>query len=99
MPQYEMVFVFQPELEDEALTALVDKIAQLITDLDGKVLQVTPWGRRRLAYTIQKHRDGLYHLMLAELPGSAVRSLERSLKLMEDVIRHLIVRKDETPAE
>ncbi len=95
MPQYELIFVVQPELEEEALTALLDKITQTIVDLHGQVVQVEPWGRRRMAYSIRKHRDGIYYLMHLELPGEAVRSLERSLKLMEDVIRHLIVRKDE----
>lgn len=99
MPKYEMVFVVQPELEEDALAALVEKVSQTVSDLSGNVLQVTPWGRRRLAYSIRNYHDGFYHLMHMELPSEAVRSLERSLKLMEDVIRHLIVRPDEPASE
>ena len=98
MPQYEMVFIIQPEMDEEPLAEVVEKISQTIVDLEGKVHQVEPWGKRRLAYTIKKYQDGFYFLMHMELPAQAVRSLERSLKLMEEVIRHLIVRKDESVA-
>jgi small subunit ribosomal protein S6 len=99
MPGYELVFIVQPEMEEEPLTKLVDKISETISDLEGQVHQVEPWGKRRLAYSIKKNREGSYFLMQIELPSSAIRSLERSLKLMEDVIRHLIVRTDETVAK
>ncbi len=99
MPQYEMVFIVHPEMEEEPLTALVEKISQTISDFEGQVHQVESWGKRRLAYAIKKHWDGFYFLMPMELPAQAVRSLKQSLKLMEDVIRYLIVRKDETVAK
>jgi len=95
MAGYELVFIVQPESEEEPRTALVDKITQTISGLQGQVTQVDPWGKRRLAYPIKKYREGFYFLVQMELPPSAVRSLERALKLMEDVIRHLIVRKEE----
>lgn len=96
MPEYELVFIVQPEMEEEPLTALVNKVSQTISDLQGQVRQVEPWGKRRLAYPIQKHREGFYYLMLLELPATAVRSLDRALRLTEHVIRYLIVHKDET---
>jgi small subunit ribosomal protein S6 len=99
MPQYEMVFIAQPEMDEEPLATLVEKMSQTIADLGGQVHQVEPWGKRRLAYAISKFYDGFYFLMQMELPAEAVRSLERSLKLTEDVIRHLIIRKDEPVAE
>lgn len=95
MPQYELVFVVRPELEEEPLAALVNKVSQTISDLQGQVQQIEPWGKRKLAYPIKKYREGFYYLMLIELPASAVRSLDRTLRFTEDVIRHLIVRKDE----
>jgi small subunit ribosomal protein S6 len=98
MPRYEMVFIVQPELDEEAAGALIEKISQTITSLGGDVQELQAWGRRRLAYTIQRYREGFYYLVHMEFPAEAVRSLERSLKLMEDVIRHLIVRKDESAA-
>jgi small subunit ribosomal protein S6 len=96
MAGYELVFIVQPEVEEEPRTALVDKITQTITELQGQVQQVDPWGKRRLAYPIKKYREGSYFLMQIELPPTAVRSLERALKLMEDVIRYLVVRKEES---
>jgi small subunit ribosomal protein S6 len=98
MPQYEMVFIIQPEMDEEPLAAMVEKISQTIVDLGGQVHQVEPWGKRRLAYTIKTYQDGFYFLMQMEMPAQGVRSLERSLKLMEEVIRHLIVRRDESVA-
>jgi len=95
MPGYELVFIVQPELEEEAVTALVDKVTQTISELKGQVNQVDSWGKRRLAYPIKKYLEGFYFLMQVQLPTTAVRELERALKLMEDIIRYLIVRKDE----
>jgi len=95
MPKYELVFIAQPGLEEEPLKALVEKVGKTISDLKGQVVQVDSWGKRRLAYPIRKHREGFYYLMRIELLASAVRSLEKSLKLTEDVIRFLVVRNDE----
>jgi len=96
MPKYEMVFIVQPAMEEEPLNALVNKLTKTISDLQGQVTQADAWGRRRLAYPINKQKEGFYFLMQMEMPSSAIRSLERSIKLMEDVMRYLIVRKDET---
>ncbi len=98
MPKYEMVFIVQPELEEEPLNALVEKMSKTISDLKGQVTQVDSWGRRRLAYPIRNHREGLYYLVEMDMPAAAVRSLEKSIKLMEDVMRYLVVRKDEQEA-
>lgn len=98
MPQYEIVFIVQPEMEEEPRNALVTKVTQTIIDLKGTVQKVDPWGKRRLAYPIKKFREGFYVLVQMEMPTSAVRSLERAIKLTEDIIRHLIVRRDEVAA-
>ena len=98
MAQYELILVVQPEMEEEPLKALVEKVSQTIRDLGGQVVQVEPWGRRRMAYTIKKHREAFYFLVHVEMPTLAVRSLEKSLKLVEDVMRYLVVRKEETDA-
>ena len=94
MAAYELVFIVQPEVEEEPRAALVSKISQTVTELQGEVKQVDPWGKRRLAYPIKKYREGFYFLMLMELPPTAVRSLEKALKLMEDVLRYLVVRQE-----
>jgi small subunit ribosomal protein S6 len=97
MAEYEMVFIVQPEMEEEPRNALVDKITQTISDLKGTVQKVDPWGKRRLAYPIKNYREGFYVLVQMDMLPSAVRPLERAVKLMEDIIRHLIVRRNEAP--
>jgi small subunit ribosomal protein S6 len=95
MPKYELVFIVQPGIEEEPLKALVERLTKTISDLKGQVSQVDAWGRRRLAYSIRNHREGFYYLVQMELPASAVRALEKSIKLIEDIMRYLIVRQDE----
>jgi small subunit ribosomal protein S6 len=97
MAGYELVFIVQPEMEEEPRNALVDKITQTISDLKGTVQKVDPWGKRRLAYPIKNYREGFYVLVQMDMPPSAVRPLERAVKLMEDIIRYLIVRRNEAP--
>ncbi len=99
MAGYELVFIVQPDMEEEPRNALIAKVTQTISDLKGQVLKLDPWGKRRLAYPIKKLHEGFYVVVQMELPPSAVRSLERSIKLMEDIIRYLVVRKDFAPAE
>jgi small subunit ribosomal protein S6 len=98
MAEYEMVFIVQPEMEEEPRNALVEKITQTISDLKGTVQKVDPWGKRRLAYPIKTYREGFYVLVQMDMPPSALRPLERAVKLMEDIIRHLIVRRTTAPA-
>lgn len=95
MPAYELVFIAQPNLDEEALNALVSRVQQVITDNQGQILKVEPMGRRKLAYPIKKYREGSYVLIQANLERAAMAELERTLKLSEDVLRHLLVRLDE----
>ena len=95
MRTYELMFIVRPELEDEALDALVERVQQVMTDNGGQAEKVDRMGRRRLAYPIKKHRDGHYVLIQAGLERLAMTELERNLKLSDDVIRHLLVRLDE----
>ncbi len=95
MPGYEIVFIAQPTMEQEPLVALVDKVTKFVNDLQGQVVRVDSWGKRRLAYPIKKQFEGFYYVAEIELPATAVRGLERSLRVVEEIIRYLIVRKDE----
>jgi small subunit ribosomal protein S6 len=97
MAEYELVFIVQPEMEEEPRNTLVDKITQTISDLKGTVQKVDPWGKRRLAYPIKTYREGFYVLVQMDMPPSAVRPLERAVKLTEDIIRYLIVRRNTAP--
>ena len=92
---YELVFIVQPELEEDGLNALVDRIQQVMIDNGGQVQKVEHMGRRKLAYAIDKRTEGYYVLIHSSLDGAAIGELERSLRLSEDVLRHLLVRLDE----
>jgi small subunit ribosomal protein S6 len=96
--------LINPEITDEALTAVVDTVAGLITTFGGEISLIkrdTPWGRRRLAYPIQRFRDATYVLYQFMASPSSISPIERDLKLDERVIRYLLVRQDtpETPEE
>ncbi len=95
MPAYELLFIAQPNLDEEALNALVSRVQQVITDNQGQIIKVEQMGRRKLAYPIKKYREGSYVLVQANLERAAMAELERTLKLSEDVLRHLLVRLDE----
>lgn len=96
--------LINPEITDEALTAAVDTVAGLITTFGGEISLIkrdTPWGRRRLAYPIQRFRDATYILYQFMASPSSISPIERDLKLDEQVIRYLLVRQDtpEAPEE
>ncbi|MCX7839043.1 MAG: 30S ribosomal protein S6 [Anaerolineae bacterium] len=95
---YELMYIARPTLDEQALAALNDKVGKFVLNVNGKVLKREDWGKRRLAYPIAKQTEGFYAVLHIELPPTAVRDLERNLKLAEDVLRHLIVKVDAHPA-
>jgi len=95
MREYEMIFIVHPEVDQEGLTTVVEEVKGLIESAGGVVRKTEPWGLRRLAYPIQKVREGHYVFMEIGLGPDGVAKVERGLKLNERVIRHLIVRTDE----
>jgi small subunit ribosomal protein S6 len=95
MRKYEVGLVISPELEEEALTALIEKVEQWITESGGEVLNVDHWGRRKLAYSIHKFTDGYYVFVTAEMEPHSVKTLEQNLNLSEAVLRYLTTRVEE----
>ena len=98
MRRYELMLVFRPDAPDERLSAIIDRTTRQITADGGQIVKVAPWGRRRLAYPIDRQREGSYHIIVFEAPSPAISELERSLLITEEVLRHLIVRQ-ERPAK
>jgi small subunit ribosomal protein S6 len=90
MRKYEVVFIVNPDLDEAALTGLVDRVKAWITDAGGSVAKVDLWGRRRMAYLIRKQREGQYVLVEAEIAPSFTAELERNLRFLEPVMRFLI---------
>jgi small subunit ribosomal protein S6 len=89
---YELIFIVHPELDEDDLTAVLERVTGLIERNSGKVSRVEPWGLRRLAYPIEKQWEGQYVLMGLELEPQGMAGLERDLGLVEPLMRHLIVR-------
>ena len=94
MRRYELMLVFRPDAPDERVSAIVDRTTRQITADGGQIVKVAPWGRRRLAYQIDRHREGSYHIVVFEAPSTAIVELERGLLITEEVLRHLIVRQE-----
>jgi small subunit ribosomal protein S6 len=92
MRRYELMLVLRPDLADDRTQAVVDRTTRSITGAGGQLVKVAPWGRRRLAYPIDRYREGSYHIVLFEAPAEAIVELERGLLITEEVLRHLVTR-------
>src|SRR5204862_7545964 len=98
MRRYELMLVLRPDVADDRAQAVIDRTTRGIVASGGQIVKVAPWGRRRLAYPIDRHRDGSYHIILFHAPSDAIAELEHSLLITEEVLRHLITR-DERPVK
>lgn len=87
MGTYEIVAVLRPDLDEEGLVAALDRIKQRIAEHGGSVTSMDRWGKRRLAYPIQKHRDGYYALFVFTLDPGHITPLRQILGLNEDLFR------------
>jgi small subunit ribosomal protein S6 len=96
MRRYELMLVLRPDVADDRSQAVIDRTTRQITASGGQIIKVAPWGRRRLAYPIDRHREGSYHIILFAAPPEALVELEHGLHITEEVLRHLVTR-DERP--
>jgi small subunit ribosomal protein S6 len=93
MHNYELVVIIHPDLDEEAINQALEKIKDWIVKSGGKIEKIDNWGKRRLAYEIQKQNEGAYFLHYISMPASAVADLEKNLRILEPVMRFLIVAK------
>ena len=93
--QYELVYIVAPTATDAEVEALQTEVAELVGEFAGAVENTDVWGRRKLAYEIGHHREGIYVVQLLNGPGEMVRELGRRLRVRDQVLRHLTVRVDE----
>ena len=91
---YELGIVVSPEASEEQTKGILDRVEQVIQTYGGQVVKIHPWGRRRLAYPIERHRDGLYFFLDLSLTPQTVLEIDRNLKVTEEVIRYLLVKRD-----
>jgi len=92
MRKYEVLFIVRSDLDQEAVQATVDKFAGIIAN-GGEVISQEILGKRRLAYEIKKHRDGIYVLIQFHAQPETVAELDRVMRITDEVIRHLIVKE------
>jgi len=94
MTNYEVMFIIDPTLEDAAKEATVEMVKEIIA-AEGEVANVDVWGMRKLAYPIQKKNEGYYAVIEFKAQPTLPKELDRKLKISDNVMRHLIVNKDE----
>jgi len=91
---YEIMYVLKSELDDEATSALIERIHGVITGQGGTIENVDKWGKRRLAYEVKDSRDGYYVVTKFKGGSSVAGELDRVLKITDEVLRHVIIRED-----
>ncbi len=93
--QYELVYILPPDTTEQQVTDLHGQVEGVVSRLNGKIEKTDNWGRKRLAYEIGHHKEGVYVLDVINGTGELMKELDRRLKVMDQVIRHMIVRVDE----
>ena len=91
MRTYELVVIIHPDLDDEAINQALEKIKNWIDAGKGKITEVQEWGKKRLAYPIQKQYEGIYYLLNLELDPAANIELERNIRILEPVMRYMLI--------
>ena len=94
MSKYELAVVVNAKIEDDERTAVVDKCKALIERFGGTITNVDDWGKKRLAYEIQKMKEGFYYFIQFESDSTCPNEVEAHVRIMEPVIRYLCVRQD-----
>ena len=94
MNRYETVFIINPNVEETGVKALIEKFSNLINS-DGKVEKVDELGKKKLAYDIKKNKEGIYVVINFEANPELIKELERIYRITDDVIKFIVVRKDE----
>jgi small subunit ribosomal protein S6 len=95
MKKYETIFILDPDLDDEKILAVVEKIKGIITQASGEIIKIEDWGKRKLAYLVKKKPRGHYHLIHFSGPPALLAELERNFRVMDAVIKFQSVRLDE----
>ena len=95
MNKYELALVVSAKIEDDVRTATVEKAKEYVTRAGGVVSEVEEWGKKKLAYEIQKQTEGFYYFVSFEAESNVPALVEQDVRIMDNVLRFLCVRKDE----
>jgi len=93
--QYELIYILPPETAEQGANELHEQVAQIVARLNGQIEKTENWGRRKLAYEIGHFKEGVYVLEVINGSGELMKELDRRLKVIDQVVRHMIVRVDE----
>ena len=93
--QYELIYILPPETAEAQATEMHDQVAEIVTRLHGQIEKTENWGRRKFAYEIGHFKEGVYVLEVINGSGELMKELDRRLKVIDQVVRHMIVRVDE----
>lgn len=96
---YESIVIFNPSLSDEEIEVATQRIKDLITANQGEILKVEPWGRKKLAYELNKQSRGFFTLFLFRAPSSVVKTLEDLYKVFDPVFKYMVVRLERKQRE
>jgi len=94
MTKYEIMFIVKATLEESALNSIVKEVQNLISNNGSKVIEFKEMGRKKLAYPINKEVSGFYYLMNVEANTETVQEFDRKLRINENILRHLILKKE-----
>ena len=94
MNKYELAVVVNAKIEDDARLATIEKVQKYVTRFGGTITNVDEWGKRKLAYEIQKMREGFYYFIKFESEATAPAEIEGRLRIMDNVIRFLVVKQE-----
>ncbi len=94
MSKYELALVVNAKIEDEAREAVVEKAKNYVTRYGGTITEVEEWGKKRLAYEVQKMREGFYYFIQFEADATCPAEVERHVRIMDNVMRYLVVKKE-----
>ncbi|GAA3753272.1 30S ribosomal protein S6 [Microbacterium kribbense] len=97
--QYELMVIFNPEIDERQVPAQLDKFLKVLTDASGTIEKIDIWGRRRLAYEIQKKTEGIYAVVDFTATSEATQELDRQLGLNEQIMRTKILRAEDAIAQ
>lgn len=95
MRNYEALYIVKPELSEEEQKAVAKKFADIVTQNGGEVIKLDIWGKCKLAYEVQKLREGIYILMQFKAEPRVAQEVQRVLKITDEVVRHLLVRMED----
>lgn len=94
MNKYELAVVVSAKIEDDARTETIEKVKEVIARFGGNVTDVDEWGKRRLAYEIQKMKEGFYYFVHFESEANVPAEVEQRIRIMDNVLRYLCVRQE-----